>query len=117
MTRSESSWDTWARRKNPERAVNALAHSHGLGMTSARLLMVGEGPDLVAIQTMARTLGVADALSLPRLDVPAASLPTADFLVLTSREEGFGLVCVEAMLARRCLNVYPEGATSRSSKE
>jgi len=84
--------------KQPDRAVAALAHAHGKGMTSARLILVGDGPMFADVRALAARLGVdRDCRFLGWAD-PRDAYQAADLLILPSRSEGFGLVCVEAMI-------------------
>jgi N-acetyl-alpha-D-glucosaminyl L-malate synthase BshA len=64
----------------------------------ARLLMVGDGPERSAAETLARELGVEDKVEFlgKRLQV-APLLAIADIFLLPSEMEGFGLAALEAM--------------------
>jgi glycosyltransferase involved in cell wall biosynthesis len=67
-----------------------------------RLRVVGEGPDRAALAALAQELGVAERVELlPWTDDPHAELAAIDVFVLPSRNEGFPLSIVEAMLAGR----------------
>ena len=64
----------------------------------ARLLLVGDGPDLSAACRLARAQGLADdveALGEQELVVPLLSI--ADLLLLPSSQESFGVAALEAM--------------------
>ena len=64
----------------------------------ARLLLVGDGPDLAMAQQMARDLGAAhlvDAVGAQEEVVPLLSI--ADLFLLPSAQESFGLAALEAM--------------------
>jgi N-acetyl-alpha-D-glucosaminyl L-malate synthase BshA len=64
----------------------------------ARLLMVGDGPDLPAAVRLAATLGIAgDVDFLGEQDLLAPLLSVADVFVLPSIQESFGLAALEAM--------------------
>jgi N-acetyl-alpha-D-glucosaminyl L-malate synthase BshA len=64
----------------------------------AKLLMVGDGPDLPAAVRLAATLGVAaDVEFLGEQDLLAPLLSVADVFVLPSIQESFGLAALEAM--------------------
>jgi glycosyltransferase involved in cell wall biosynthesis len=65
---------------------------------SARLLVVGDGPERQALARLARELRVRDRVSITgaTADV-AAHLAAADVLAAPSRNEGMGRVLVEAM--------------------
>jgi glycosyltransferase involved in cell wall biosynthesis len=72
----------------------------GIAAKDARLTILGEGDDRIALETRARELGIAERVSLPGFvgDI-APWLAHADLFVLSSRWEGFGHVIVEAMAA------------------
>jgi len=64
----------------------------------AKLLLVGEGPDLDKARKRANDWGMtADVLFLGQQDEVAALLSMADLLLLPSEKESFGLVALEAM--------------------
>jgi N-acetyl-alpha-D-glucosaminyl L-malate synthase BshA len=64
----------------------------------ARLLMVGDGPDLGAAMQLAATLGVADDVRfLGEQDAVVPLLSASDVLLLPSAQESFGLAALEAM--------------------
>ena len=65
-----------------------------------RLAILGSGPLEAATRALARELGIADAVALPGQTAPRDWLTRADVFVHTSRWEGFGIVLLEAMLAR-----------------
>ena len=64
----------------------------------ARLLLVGDGPELASAQKMARDLGIGaivDAVGAQEEVVPLLSV--ADLFLLPSAQESFGLAALEAM--------------------
>jgi L-malate glycosyltransferase len=64
----------------------------------ARLLMVGDGPDLADASRLARLLGVAeDVQFLGEQDQVVPLLSAADVFLLPSAQESFGLAALEAM--------------------
>ncbi|MFO7652284.1 MAG: N-acetyl-alpha-D-glucosaminyl L-malate synthase BshA [Candidatus Krumholzibacteriia bacterium] len=64
----------------------------------ARLVLVGEGPELPRVRAQAEAEGVADRLVLlGQVDDLEALLPCADLVLLPSWHESFGLVALEAM--------------------
>ncbi|MEM9808617.1 MAG: glycosyltransferase [Cyanobacteria bacterium P01_D01_bin.56] len=64
----------------------------------ARLIILGEGPERKVIEQHIQDLGVADWVSLPGFTGnPWAEMTQADVFALSSEEEPFGLVLVEAM--------------------
>lgn len=65
---------------------------------SARLLLVGDGPELGSVQRLGRELGVAhlvDSLGAQEAVIPLLS--AADVFLLPSAQESFGLAALEAM--------------------
>ena len=83
--------------KNLPRLVRLFAR--GLG-ERGRLVIVGEGPERAAIETIARELGVAERVHLPGfLPDPARYLGHFDAFALTSDSEQFPISLVEAMAA------------------
>lgn len=65
----------------------------------ARLAILGSGPLEAETRELARSLGLAGAVSLPGRTEIRDWLERADVFVHTSRWEGFGIVLLEAMLA------------------
>ncbi|GIO36790.1 glycosyl transferase [Paenibacillus antibioticophila] len=64
----------------------------------AKLLFVGEGPDLPKIQWKIREMGIEDKVHfLGKQDDIAQVISMADLLLLPSEKESFGLVALEAM--------------------
>jgi glycosyltransferase involved in cell wall biosynthesis len=77
--------------------LQAIAQVEGV-----RLVILGEGDQRAALETLAIELGVRDRLSLVGwVDDPQSYLAEFDVVALPSRSEGFPLVMVEAMLAAR----------------
>jgi glycosyltransferase involved in cell wall biosynthesis len=65
---------------------------------TARLIILGEGPERARLEAEAVTLGVAARVDMPGFTADiAARLEGARCLALSSRREAFGLVCVEAL--------------------
>lgn len=64
----------------------------------AKLLLVGEGPDLPKIQAKISDMGLEDKVRfLGKQDEIAQVISLADLLLLPSEKESFGLVALEAM--------------------
>jgi glycosyltransferase involved in cell wall biosynthesis len=75
----------------------------------AKLLILGEGPQRTSIESLIGDLRLGADVSLPgAVENPYPYMAGADMLALSSEEEGFGLVLVEAMsvgcpvVATRC---------------
>ena len=83
--------------KNLPRLVRAFA---AMQSKNARLVIVGQGPDSERIAAEARSLGVADRLSMPGF-LPDSSRYSGrfDIFALSSNSEQFPLALVEAMAA------------------
>lgn len=65
---------------------------------SALLIILGQGPDLVALRTMSGELGIDEYVHFAGFVAnPYAHIARADVLAMTSRSEGFGNVLVEAL--------------------
>lgn len=66
--------------------------------TPAKLVMVGEGPELIASQDLARRLEIDDSIHwLGAVSEVGELLAACDLLLLPSEAESFGLVALEAM--------------------
>jgi len=64
----------------------------------ARLLLIGEGPELRTAEEKAAELGVLDRISfLGQVEALERLLPVADITMLPSLHESFGLVALESM--------------------
>jgi glycosyltransferase involved in cell wall biosynthesis len=64
----------------------------------ARLLILGDGPQRRWLTVLAHRLGIADDVAMPGWSGnPFAAYANADLFALSSRNEGFGNVLVEAM--------------------
>jgi len=63
-----------------------------------KLIIFGEGPELPALQSVARRFGMADSVEFGGLvRAPAAELAASEIFVLSSRFEGFPNALLEAM--------------------
>jgi glycosyltransferase involved in cell wall biosynthesis len=76
-------------------------HRSGLMQIGWSLAILGEGPELSALEQQAAQLGIAPALTMPGFVDVTPWLKQADLFVLSSRFEGFPNVLVEAMQMRR----------------
>jgi glycosyltransferase involved in cell wall biosynthesis len=84
-------------RKSTDQLIRLVS---ALGNIKVRLVVIGSGPNLTALQHQANELGVANQIIFEgfipeqrKVDLLAA----ADIYVSTSQHEGFGLVYLEAM--------------------
>ena len=77
--------------------LRAIAQVDGV-----RVVILGEGSQREALETLAAELGVSDRVELRGwVDNPRDYLPEFDVIAMPSRSEGFPLAIVEAMLAAR----------------
>jgi len=77
--------------------LRAFARANG-AQRGWRLVILGEGPERQPLETLADTLGVAAAVSLPgRVQEPDIILRQSDLFVLSSHYEGFPNALLEAM--------------------
>jgi N-acetyl-alpha-D-glucosaminyl L-malate synthase BshA len=80
----------------------------------ARLILVGDGPDLPEASRLARSLGVADDVQVVgEQDSVVPLLSAADVFLLPSAQESFGLAALEAMacevpVVASCVGGLPE---------
>lgn len=75
-----------------------LAFRTVLEIRSARLLILGEGPQRKMLESLIQELDLGDLVSMPGfVKNPFSYMRRADVFVLSSRWEGFGNVIVEAM--------------------
>lgn len=64
----------------------------------SKLLMIGDGPERSPAETMARELGINDAVRfLGKLEAVEEVLSVADLFLMPSEKESFGLAALEAM--------------------
>jgi N-acetyl-alpha-D-glucosaminyl L-malate synthase BshA len=68
---------------------------------SARLLLVGDGPDRSSAEWLAHNLGIQDRVSfLGKQESVNELLPVADLMIMPSELESFGLAALEAMACK-----------------
>jgi len=91
-------------------SVGRLSHEKGFDillraiphLPEATLVLVGDGPDRIGLERMARELGVAERVRMVGWeDDPRPWLPAFDVFVMPSRMEALGLAIIEAMIASR----------------
>jgi glycosyltransferase involved in cell wall biosynthesis len=85
--------------KDHETLLRAFALVHA-EQPDARLAILGAGPLEQATRSLVRELGLVESVVLPGRTEIRDWLDRADVFVHTSRWEGFGIVLLEAMLAR-----------------
>jgi glycosyltransferase involved in cell wall biosynthesis len=98
-------------RKGPELAVRALAKTH----PSVHMIMAGDGPERIRIETMARTLGLADRISFEGMVSHEQALQIireADVALFTGLREEGGLALSEAMLLGTPVVVLANGGAA-----
>ena len=86
--------------------LQAMAKLANLSLPKVDLILAGDGPEHAALQTQAAELRLTKQVHFPgRVDHATALQLFAGclFFVLPSRQEPFGLVNLEAMLARRAV--------------
>jgi glycosyltransferase involved in cell wall biosynthesis len=87
-------------RLTAQKGVDVAVRALPLLPDDTRLVVLGEGPERTALETLARELGVEDRVFLPgRVPDVTAWLRRATVYVHPARWEGFGLGVLEAMLA------------------
>jgi len=84
----------------PEKGFDVLLHAMQ-ELPDCSLVVLGDGPTRPELHRLAQKLGVSERVRFVGwVDPPWTASWTFDALVAPSRVEGFGLVAVEAMLAR-----------------
>ena len=86
--------------KGHDLLLQALAESHQ-PRNKLRLLLVGAGTEESHLRSLAKSLGVTDAVDFLGYADPHEAMAAADVFVLASWQESFGLAPVEAMLSGR----------------
>ena len=70
----------------------------------SKLLMIGDGPDRIRAETLARDLGIEDKVRfLGKINIAYKILACSDIFVLPSESESFGLVALEAMASKNAI--------------
>lgn len=95
-------------RHTSEKSLDTLLHAFAeagrtlAGCAKLRLMLIGRGPLTDELKALANELGIAERTIwlLFRDDMPAI-MAAFDVFVLASREEGFGIVLIEAMACAR----------------
>jgi glycosyltransferase involved in cell wall biosynthesis len=92
--------------KGLDRLLGALA-SPALARASLRLLVVGDGPDRFALESLAARLGIAERVTFLGETPAGPAMDVADFVLCPSRYEGMPLVPMEGILAGSCVVASP----------
>ncbi len=104
-------------RLRAEKGYDDLIHAM-VSIPEATLVLVGDGEERNALANLAVDIGVADRLRMPGwLTDPWRMVSQADVVAIPSRAEGFGLVAVEAMLARLPVVAYRVGGLAEVVEE
>lgn len=86
--------------KRQDRLVNAAKYLKDLGY-EFKIQLIGDGPNFEKIETMIKELNVEDKIELLGLKTnPYPYIKAADFFVLSSFMEGYGIVIKEALLLK-----------------
>jgi L-malate glycosyltransferase len=85
--------------RQPKNALGVLAAFHlAQKRVPARLVLVGDGPDMVEVRSQCKRLGICDKVQyVGKMDNVETILPHADVLLQPSYREAFGMVLLEAM--------------------
>lgn len=96
--------------KHADITIQALA-AHRKAYPAAQLTIVGQGSERPKLETLCESLGISHAVSftgvLPNRQV-LEEMSGAQFFVMPSHPEGFGIVYLEAM-ANGCITIGTEG--------
>lgn len=99
-------------RLNAQKGIELLLRALAAMRARLRLDVVGDGPDAESLRALAASLGIADRLTWHGA-LPHTALPDlyrrATALVVPSREEGLGLVAVEAQLCETPVIAFDSG--------
>jgi glycosyltransferase involved in cell wall biosynthesis len=99
-------------RLNAQKGAADLLEAMAWVTPTATLDVIGDGDDGVALRERAARLGIADRVrwrgAVQRSELPAA-YREAEVVVIPSRNEGLGLVAVEAQLSRTPVVAYRSG--------
>lgn len=92
--------------KRFDRLLNAFSMAK---LTSARLILLGEGPEEAELKNMAMHLGISEKVSFPGFGNATELLRQCDLCVLPSKNEAFGLVAVEAYREGKPVLAFSDG--------
>jgi glycosyltransferase involved in cell wall biosynthesis len=93
--------------------IRALAH-----VEEATLLLVGDGSERERLEELARAVGVSERVEWKGWsDTPRSYLGTLDVFVLPSRNEGFPLALLEALLAGTAVVASDVGSVAEAIRD
>ena len=99
-------------RLNAQKGIELLLQAVAGSRIAVSLDVVGDGPDRERLRTAAASLGIADRVtwhgSLPQHELPSLYRHAAA-VVIPSRDEGLGLVAVEALLCETPVVAFDSG--------
>lgn len=99
-------------RLNAQKGIELLLRALAAMRTRPQLDVVGDGPDAESMRALASSLGIADLVTWHGA-LPQTALPDpyrrAAALVVPSRDEGLGLVAVEAQLCETPVIAFDSG--------
>ena len=99
-------------RLNVQKGIELLLRAVGAMRSRVQLDVVGDGPDGASVRALASSLGIADRVTWHGA-LPQGALPDfyrrATALVVPSRDEGLGLVAVEAQLCETPVIAFDSG--------
>lgn len=83
----------------PEKGLDVLLRATG-SLPDVTVVLVGDGPDRLRLESLGRELGVSDRVVMPGwVKDPGGWYPGFDVFALPSRSEALGIAAIEAMLA------------------
>ncbi|HKN68918.1 MAG TPA: glycosyltransferase, partial [Gemmatimonadaceae bacterium] len=99
-------------RLNVQKGIELLLRAVAAMKACMQLDVVGDGPDAASMRALASSLGIADRITWHGA-LPQSALPDfyrrATALVVPSRDEGLGLVAVEAQLCETPVVAFDSG--------
>lgn len=99
-----------SKQKAPDTFIK-MAKLIATSLPNAYFMIIGDGDERVAIETMAKELGISSRVIITGwTDTPAAYENLLDIAVLLSRWEGFGLVLAEYMYLKKPIVATNVGA-------
>ena len=104
-------------RLEPQKGVDVLIRALA-EVEDANLLVVGDGSERGELEELARDVGVSDRVEWKGWsDEPRNYLPSLDVFVLPSRNEGFPLAVLEALLAEIAVIASDVGSVAEAIRD